>query len=158
MIYRINLSYNTATDNTATTTQATSTGTTSIRVGLSKGYGDWNITSQFGSNTNANTTLWISNVRIDYNLDDAGNLKLSTFNESNDINLFNQLNTYTTQGIGINYQEEFTTVEEFVSLQRFLNIFRPENERRILKRTKKNRKPIPTNSLQNIKDSLTVKK
>lgn len=156
--YRINLSYNTATDNTATTTQATSTGTTSIRVGLSKGYGDWNITSQFGSNTNANTTLWISNVRIDYNLDDAGNLKLSTFNESNDINLFNQLNTYTTQGIGINYQEEFTTVEEFVSLQRFLNIFRPENERRILKRTKKNRKPIPTNSLQNIKDSLTVKK
>jgi hypothetical protein len=97
-------------------------------------------------------------VRIDYNLDDAGNLKLSTFNESNDINLFNQLNTYTTQGIGINYQEEFTTVEEFVSLQRFLNIFRPENERRILKRTKKNRKPIPTNSLQNNKDSLTVKK
>ena len=156
--YRINLSYNTATDNTATTTQATSIGTTSIRVGLSKGYGDWNITSQFGSNTNANTTLWISNVRIDYNLDDAGNLKLSTFNESNDINLFNQLNTYTTQGIGINYQEEFTTVEEFVSLQRFLNIFRPENERRILKRTKKNRKPIPTNSLQNNKDSLTVNK
>ena len=155
--YKINLSYNTATDKVSTTDHTT-TGTTSIKLGLAKDYGDWNISSQFGSNTNATTSLLISNVKIEYKLDDKGNLRLSTFNESNDINLFNQLNTYTTQGVGINYHEEFTTMDEFNSLQRFLNIFRPKNERRIIKRSKKNRKPIPTSALSNNKDSSTVRK
>ncbi len=155
--YKINLSYNTASDKVTATDNIT-TGSSTIKVGLSKEYGDWMISSQFGSNTNANKSLLISNVKIEYKLDDKGNLRVSTFNESNDINMFNQLTTYTTQGIGINYQEEFTSIDEFISLQRFLNIFRPENERRILKRTKKNRKPIPSNSLLNSKDSLTVTK
>ncbi len=156
--YKINLSYNTATDKVTTADHTTTTGTTSIKVGLTKGYGDWLITSQFGSNTNATTSLLISNVKIEYNLDEKGNLRLSTFNESNDINLFNQLNTYTTQGVGINYHEEFTSMEEFNSLQRFLNIFRPKNERRVIKRSRKNRKPIPTSALPNaINDSSTVR-
>ena len=155
--YKINLSYNTANDRVSPTDNTT-TGSSTIKVGLSKEYGDWMISSQFGSNTNANKSLLISNVKIEYKLDDKGNLRLSTFNESNDINLYNQLTTYTTQGVGINYQEEFTSVDEFISLQRFLNIFRPKNERRIIKRNKKNRKPIPINLLLNSKDSLTVTK
>ena len=155
--YKINLSYNTATDRVSPTDNTT-TGSSTIKVGLSKEYGDWMISSQFGSNTNANKSLLISNVKIEYKLDEKGNLRLSTFNESNDINLYNQLTTYTTQGVGINYQEEFTSVDEFISLQRFLNIFRPKNERRIIKRNKKNRKPIPINLLLNSKDSLTVTK
>ena len=156
--YKINLSYNTANDNTTTSTNTNTTGTSTIKVGLSKDYGDWMITSAFGSNQNADKSLLISNVKIEYKLDDKGNLRLSTFNESNDINLFNQLNTYTTQGIGINYQEEFTSLEEFNSLQRFLNIFRPKNERRIIKHTRKNRKAIPTSAILNNKDSSTVRK
>ena len=155
--YKINLSYNTATDKVSPTDNTT-TGSSTIKVGLSKEYGDWMISSQFGSNTNANKSLLISNVKIEYKLDDKGNLRLSTFNESNDINLYNQLTTYTTQGVGINYQEEFTSVDEFISLQRFLNIFRPKNERRIIKQNKKNRKPIPSNILLISKDSLTVTK
>ena len=155
--YKINLSYNTATDKVSTTT-GTTTGTTSIKVGLSRDYGDWMISSQFGSNSNATTNLLISNVKIEYKLDDKGNLRLSTFNESNDINLFNQLNTYTTQGVGINYHEEFTSLDDFTSLQRFLNIFRRKNEKHYIKKSKKNRKQIPLNALKIDKDSLTVKK
>jgi len=155
--YKINLSYNTASDKITATDNIT-TGSSTIKVGLSKEYGDWMISSQFGSHTIANKSLLISNVKIEYKLDEKGNLRVSTFNESNDINLFNQLTTYTTQGIGINYQEEFSTADEFISLQRLLNIFRPEHERRILKRAKKNRKPLPSNSLPNSKDSLTVTK
>ena len=155
--YKINLSYNTASDKITATDNIT-TGSSTIKVGLSKEYGDWMISSQFGSHTIANKSLLISNVKIEYKLDEKGNLRVSTFNESNDINLFNQLTTYTTQGIGINYQEEFSTADEFISLQRLLNIFRPEHERRILKRAKKNRKPLPSNSLPNSKDSLTVNK
>jgi len=153
--YKINLSYNTTNDRLLATDN-TSTGSSTIKVGLSKEYGDWMITSQFGSNSNASQNLLISNVKIEYKIDEKGNLRFSTFNESNDINLLRQLDKYTTQGIGINYQEEFTNMDEFVSLQRFLNIFRPENERRIFKRNKKNRKQIPSKSLPNTKDSLTV--
>ena len=96
--------------------------------------------------------------KIEYKLDSKGNVRLSTFNESNDINLFNQLNTYTTQGIGLNYQEEFTSVDDFTSFQRFLNIFRSKNEKRVFIKHKKHRKPIPTSSLNSTKDSITVKK
>lgn len=156
--YKINLSYNTATDKITNADNTSTTGTSTLKIGFFKTYGDFDITSAFGSNTNADKSLIISNVKIEYKLDDKGNLRLSTFNESNDINLFNQLNTYTTQGIGINYQEEFTSIEEFNSLQRFLNLFRPKNERRIIKRHKKNRKPIPSAALLKEKDSVTVKK
>ena len=99
-----------------------------------------------------------NNFKIEYKLDSKGNVRLSTFNESNDINLFNQLNTYTTQGIGLNYQEEFTSVDDFTSFQRFLNIFRSKNEKRVFIKHKKHRKPIPTSSLNSTKDSITVKK
>ena len=156
--YKINLSYNTASDKITNADHTSTTGTSTIKVGLSKNYGDFMITSAFGSNTTADKSLLISNFKIEYKLDSKGNVRLSTFNESNDINLFNQLNTYTTQGIGLNYQEEFTSVDDFTSFQRFLNIFRSKNEKRVFIKHKKHRKPIPTSSLNSTKDSITVKK
>jgi hypothetical protein len=156
--YKINLSYNTANDKINNADHTTSTGTSSIKVGISKDYGDWQITSAFGRNQSADNNLLISNVKIEYKLDAKGNLRLSTFNESNDINLFKQLNTYTTQGIGFNYQEDFTSVEDFTTLQKFLNIFRSKNEKRTFKKIKKNRKPIPIEALNKVKDTLTVQK
>jgi hypothetical protein len=156
--YKINLSYNTATDKITNADNTSTTGTSTLKIGFSKTYGDFDITSAFGSNTNADKSLIISNFKIEYKLDSKGNIRLSTFNESNDINLFNQLNTYTTQGIGINYQEEFTSFDDFTSLQRFLNIFRSKNEKRVFIKHKKHRKQIPASALIQSKDSITVKK
>lgn len=64
----------------------------------------------------------IGDLTVEYRLNDDGTFTLTAFNESNQGT--DAEKGPFTQGVGINYQETFSTSRDFKLLQGFLNIFR----------------------------------
>jgi hypothetical protein len=86
--------------------------------------------------------MLIGNVSVEYKLNEDGTIRVIAFNETNDFNVSAQLNSRTTQGGGINIQEEFSSMNEFDLFQKMMNVFRTDNRKRIIKRKKKGRVPV----------------
>jgi hypothetical protein len=75
-----------------------------------------------GNTANANPTNYIGDIRIEYKITRDGKIRLLVYNESNDFRMAAVQNSLYTQGVGILYQEEFDTMDEFYCA--FRNLFR----------------------------------
>lgn len=73
-----------------------------------------------------NSTL-IGDLNLEYIIDDAGNLRVSIFNESNSYSVMQDKNLGPfTQGIGLVYSESFSRVKEMKILNFIADIFRKD--------------------------------
>ncbi len=102
------------------------------------------IKGSFGveNNTGASQSTLIGNLNLEYILDEKGNFRVSIFNESNSYSVIQDKNVgQFTQGVGLQYREQFHTYEDFRVLQVFLDVFRKDKH---IKFTKKRRqKAVP---------------
>ena len=88
--------------------------------------------------------MLIGDVSVEYLLNESGTFRINIFNESNDYSIIQDKNLgLFTQGAGINYQEDFDNVENFMLVQYFLDIFRKKENKRITIKRKKQQTPIP---------------
>jgi hypothetical protein len=76
------------------------------------------VSGNFGvarGNSENQSTNYIGDIRIDYNITRDGRVKLMVYNESNNQRLTAVTQSPYTQGVGVVYQEEFDNWSEFVS-------------------------------------------
>ena len=85
-----------------------------------------NVGVSLGNTANQNPSNLIGDVRLEYKLTDEGKIRLVVYNESNDFRMITTQQSLYTQGVGILYQEEFDTLEEFFC--GFKNLFRRKEE------------------------------
>lgn len=108
------------------------------------------IKGSFGVENNVgktNQSQLIGDLNLEYTLDENGNFKVSIFNESNDYTVIQDKNLgQFTQGVGLQYQEEFQSTKDFILLQTFLDLFR--KDKKIKNSKKKSQKPVPPVSVQ----------
>ena len=140
--YKFNVTYNTTNLN-ADPTQNTNN-MNKVAMGITKDFLDGKllVNGTFGRTYTTSQSMLIGNVSVEYKLNEDGTIRLIAFNETNDFNVSAQLNSRTTQGGGINIQEEFSSLNEFDLFQKMMNLFRADNRKRIIKRKKKGRVPV----------------
>jgi hypothetical protein len=140
--YKFNVTYNTTNLN-ADPTQNTNN-MNKLAMGVTKDFFDGKllVNGTFGRTFNTSQSMLIGNVSVEYKLNEDGTIRVIAFNETNDFNVSAQLNSRTTQGGGINIQEEFASMNEFDLFQKMMNVFRTDNRKRIIKRRKKGRVPV----------------
>jgi hypothetical protein len=76
------------------------------------------VSGNFGvarGNSENQSTNYIGDIRIEYNITRDGRVKLMVYNESNNQRLTAVTQSPYTQGVGVVYQEEFDNWGEFVS-------------------------------------------
>jgi hypothetical protein len=126
------------------------TGEEVYEFGVSKGFlddrlvvrGSFGMGRQTAGGNNANQS--IIDVHVEYLLNEKGTFRVNVFNESNTNQVLNMNNRgQFTQGIGVNYKEEFYNSEDFKLLQTVLNAFR--SDKRIIEKNYSGYKPIPEN-------------
>lgn len=102
--------------------------------------GSLGVENNAGGNNQSNL---IGDLNLEYILDENGNFRVSIFNESNDYSVIQDKNLgQFTQGIGLQYREEFQRYRDFRLLQTVLDIFRKDKR---YKYTKKRRQvPVPS--------------
>lgn len=131
------------------------TGDNTMEFGVSKGFLDNRliVTGSFGvesNNTggeNQNQNQLIGDVSVEYLLNESGTFRINIFNESNDYSVIQDKNLgLFTQGAGLNYQEDFDNLENFMLVQYFLDIFRSKEKKHIPIKRKRRQSPIPANS------------
>ncbi len=87
------------------------------------------ITTNLGvshQNAGENSNSLIGDVDVEYKLNEEGNTRVHAFNESNEYDITQQEATYT-QGVGVFYQESFSTFPELIC--KLKNLFiKKENE------------------------------
>jgi hypothetical protein len=88
----------------------------------------------------------IGDVNIEYLLNDKGTFRANVFNESNANSIVHAVGGQYTQGIGINYQEEFYSIKDFQAFKEFLNLFRSYDNKQI---NEDRYEPIPDKYLKN---------
>ena len=74
------------------------------------------ITTNLGvshQNAGDNSNSLIGDVDVEYKLNEEGNVRVHAFNKSNEYDITQQEATYT-QGVGVFYQESFSTFPELV--------------------------------------------
>ena len=141
---------------------------TSMTVGVSKGFfgdrlllrGNFGVENT-GVSVNSNKNFPIGDVNLEYILNEAGTFKVNIFNESNQNRIYSNNPALFSQGAGIQYQEEFNTVNNFKVYQYFLDLFRSKKNKKSVSKRKTKRVPvtpinstnttffIPTNYLEN---------
>lgn len=129
------------------------TGESSVEFGVQRGFMDDRliVTGAFGVGAYeaAGQNHFIGDVNIEYLLNETGTFRANVFNESNANSIVHAVGGQYTQGIGINYQEEFYTIKDFQAFKEFLNLFRrPENRQR------NERRYLPVPKEEEKKDSL----
>ena len=67
-----------------------------------------------GSANTSQTTNYIGDVRVEYNITEDGKIRLMVYNESNDTRMTTTTQSPYTQGIGVIYQEEFDNWKQLV--------------------------------------------
>ena len=128
-----------------------------IKAGLSDGKSTIGIEKQLNDRTTISTSFGVLNpedgqtvgggnivgdVDIEYRLNEDGTFTMNFFNETNDASITAQ--GHFTQGVSLHYQETFTTTKEFKLLQKFLNIFRKEeNKVKFKSQNRKSDKWVP---------------
>lgn len=136
------------------------TGGNSMAVGITKGfYGDRLIFkgsvgigttgTQTSTSTTTNQNPLIGDMNLEYSLNESGTFKINIFNESNQNTILNNQLGLFTQGAGLQYQEDFTSLEEFKALQYFLDVFRNKAHKKMPVRKSKKQIPIPQGNLPN---------
>ena len=125
------------------------TGDNSYEFGLKKGFLDDKLilTGSFGVENQkidkeTSENHLIGDVRLEYLINEQGTFRVNVFNESNDRSVVSvQDQGDFTQGVGLSYKESFNTVDDFRVIQKFFNLFRKEEDRRLRKKKKLVRVP-----------------
>lgn len=81
-----------------------------------------------GSGTNQNPSTLIGDLRLEYKLTPEGKIRLMVYNQSNDFDIATTRQSPYTQGLGLIYEEEFDTAEQFFC--QFGNLLRRKNGRK----------------------------
>lgn len=85
-------------------------------------------------------------VHVEYLLNERGTFRVNVFNESNTNRAILDMNRgLYTQGVGVNYKEEFQNVQDFNLLQSTLNVFR--KDKRVIERDYSRYIEIPSSYL-----------
>jgi len=137
------------------------TGGNSMAVGLKKGFYDDRLVfkGSVGIGTagtasgqtqtlNQNQNPLIGDMNLEYSLNESGTFKINIFNESNQNTILNNQLGLFTQGAGLQYQEDFTTLDEFKALQYFLDVFRKKENKKFPTKRKRKQSPIPSQNNQ----------
>lgn len=104
-------------------------------------------TTQGGGAPSQNTI--IGDVEVEYLLNEDGTFRVAAFNKSNNNTVIhNNTQGQFTQGIGVNYKEDFHTLEDFKLFQFFANLFRSKENKKVLPRDEDKREPIPAEYLK----------
>ena len=82
-------------------------------------------------------------MNLEYSLNESGSFKINIFNESNQNTILNNQLGLFTQGAGLQYQEDFTTLNEFKVLQYLLDVFRKKEKKKYPRKNNEKRTPIP---------------
>jgi len=138
------------------------TGDNSYEFGLKKGFLDDKLilSGSFGVENqkvdkDANKNYLIGDVRLEYVINEQGTFRVNVFNESNDRTVIStQKQGAFTQGVGLSYKESFNTIDDFKVIQRILNLFRNEDDKRFKKKRKLAPVPKAENEIE-IEDSGT---
>jgi hypothetical protein len=138
------------------------TGGNTVAVGLTKGFlddrlifnGSFGVESRSAATNYTGNTL-IGNVSLEYLLNESGTIRVNIFNESNDYTIIQEKNLGPfTQGVGINYQEDFNSFNDFKMAQYVLDFFRTKENKKIKTKRRSNQKPTP--SIQAIQNNATT--
>jgi hypothetical protein len=81
-----------------------------------------------GNEANQNPTNYIGDIRVEYKITRDGRIRLMVYNESNDFRTAAAQQAPYTQGVGVLYQEEFDTWDQFVC--GFTQLFVTEDKRK----------------------------
>jgi hypothetical protein len=125
----------------------------SVEFGVSKGFFDDKllVSTSFGVGNQgaANEGAIIGDVSVEYLLNEDGTFRVNVFSRSNTNNALQQNQQGPlTQGIGINYKEDFHNMEDFKLIQFIFDVFRLEENRKVMgKRKDKKLTPIPQNKI-----------
>jgi len=132
------------------------TGGNSMAVGITKGFYDDRLVFKgsvgIGTNGDNGTTEQIQtenqnpligDMNLEYSLNESGSFKINIFNESNQNTILNNQLGLFTQGAGLQYQEDFTTLNEFKVLQYLLDVFRKKEKKKYPRKNNEKRTPIP---------------
>lgn len=124
------------------------TGGTNATFGFQKEFLDGGLvlTSNVGignQGTSQTQSSFIGDVNLEYILNEAGTFKISIFNESNQNSILQNKLGLFTQGAGIQYEEDFNSIENFKLYQYFLDIFRHKDEKKYPVKRKRKHKPLP---------------
>lgn len=91
---------------------------------------------------NESGSSFVGDVNVEYLISEDGSFRVSIFNESNDNTVIQEKNLGPfTQGVGINYQEEFNSFDDFKMVQYFLDFFRKEKKYPIKKKRRQTKLP-----------------
>ena len=74
-----------------------------------------------------NPNTFIGDVNIEYKLNNAGNIRVHAYNESNEYDLSNQNQSNYTQGIGLFYKQSFNSFGELFC--EMANLFRSKENK-----------------------------
>lgn len=75
--------------------------------------GNFGVTSATESQYNPGQTNILGDFSVEYSLTKDGKIRLKVFNETNPYEVFSTSSSIYTQGIGLVYQEDFDTLDEF---------------------------------------------
>jgi hypothetical protein len=129
------------------------TGEGSVEFGVSKGFFDDKllVSTSFGvgNQGTANDGAIIGDVSVEYLLNEDGTFRVNVFSRSNTNNALQQNQQGPlTQGIGINYKEDFHNMEDFKLIQFIFDVFRKEENRKVMGKGKEKKlTPIPQNKI-----------
>lgn len=111
------------------------TGESSVEFGVTKGFLDDRlvVSGSFGvgqyNQSNANQNNLIGDLSIEYLINEKGTFRANVFNESNANSVVqNTQRGHFTQGVGVNYREDFYNFRDFKLLQFILDIFRKDKK------------------------------
>ena len=134
------------------------TGDNKLEFGLSKGFLDDRLilsgsfgVENYGENSGVEDengevigSELIGDVRLEYLLNESGTFRVNIFNESTDRTIIQDGDQGKfTQGAGLNYREDFNSIEDFKLIQYVLDIFRKKGNKRYLDRGKKQQRRVP---------------
>lgn len=75
--------------------------------------GNFGVTSATESQYNPSQTSILGDFLVEYSLTKDGKIRLKVFNETNPYEVFSTSSSIYTQGVGLIYQEDFDTLDEF---------------------------------------------
>ena len=109
------------------------TGESSVEFGVTKGFMDDRliVSGSFGvgqyNEASANQNNLIGDVFIEYLINEKGTFRVNVFNESNTNSVMqNTQRGHFTQGVGVNYREDFYNLQDFKLIQFILDLFRKD--------------------------------
>jgi hypothetical protein len=97
--------------------------------------GNFGVTSNTQSQFTRSQSGILGDFLLEYMLTESGNIRLKVFNQTNPYEVFSTAGSMYTQGVGLIYQEDFNTVDEF--LQRIGQLFGSKNQNKDVKATRR---------------------